>query len=52
MEKSGIYYVHTWSYDEANWSGSTLFVIKYKNLYQQSGANDLIGWQLEVGVAF
>ena len=37
--------------EEANWSGSTLFVIQYVNLYQQSGSNNLIGWQLEVGVA-
>ena len=37
--------------EEASWSGSTLFVINYVNLYQQSGSNNLIGWQLEVGVA-
>ena len=37
--------------EEANWSGSTLFVIKYVDLNQQSGSNNLIGWQLEVGVA-
>ena len=37
--------------EEANWSGSTLFVIKYVNLYQQSGKNNLIGWKLEIGVA-
>ena len=36
---------------EANWSGSALFVIKYVNLYQQSGLSNLIGWQLEMGVA-
>ena len=33
------------SAEEANWSGSTLFVIKYVNLYQQSGSSNLIGWQ-------
>ena len=37
--------------EEANWSGSALFVIKYRNLYQQSGSNNLIGWLLEVGRA-
>ena len=29
--------------EEANWSGSALFVIKYVNLYQQSGSSNLIG---------
>ena len=37
---------------EANWSGSALFVIQYENLYQQPGSSNLIGWKLEVGVAF
>ena len=37
--------------EEANWSGSALFAIKYVNLYQQSGSHNLIGWKLEVGVA-
>ena len=37
--------------DEAIWSGSALLVIKYVNLYQQSGSSSLIGWQLEVGMA-
>ena len=37
--------------EEANWSGSALFVIQYMNLYQQPGSSTLIGWQLEVGVA-
>ena len=37
--------------EEANWSGSALFVIKYVNLYQKSGSSNLIGWKLEVGVA-
>ena len=36
---------------EVNWSGSALFVIKYLNLYQQTGLSNLIGWKLEVGVA-
>ena len=31
--------------EEANWSGSALFVIKYVNLYQQSWSSSLIGWQ-------
>ena len=34
--------------EEANWSGSALFVIKYVNLYQQSGSSNLIGWKLEI----
>ena len=37
--------------EEANWSGSTLFAIKYVNPYQQSGSSDLIGWKSEMGVA-
>ena len=37
--------------EEANWSGSALFVIQYMNLYQQAWSSNLIGWQLEVGVA-
>ena len=36
---------------EANWSGSALFVFQYVSLYQQSGLSNLIGWQLEVGMA-
>ena len=36
---------------EANWSASALFVIEYMNLYQQSGSSNLIGWQLEMGMA-
>ena len=36
--------------EEANWSGSALFAIKYVNLYQRSGSSNLIGWKLEVGV--
>ena len=36
---------------EANWFGSSLFAIQYVNLYQQPGSSNLIGWQLEVGVA-
>ena len=36
---------------EANWSGFALFVIKYVNLYQQSGSSNLTGWKLEMGVA-
>ena len=39
--------------EEANWSGSALFVIKYMylSLYQQSWSSNLIGWQLEMGVS-
>ena len=37
--------------EEANWSGSALFVIKYVNLYQKPESSNLIGWKLEVGVA-
>ena len=37
--------------EEANWSGSALFVIHYVNLYQKPGSSNLIGWKLEVGVA-
>ena len=37
--------------EEANWSGSALFVIKYVNLYQQPSSSNLISWKLEVGVA-
>ena len=29
--------------EEANWSGSALFVIQYVNSYQQSGSSNLIG---------
>ena len=37
--------------EEANWSGSALFVIQYVNLYQQPGSSFLIGWKFETGVA-
>ena len=37
--------------EEANWSGSALFVIKNMNLYQQPGSSNLIGWKLEKGLA-
>ena len=37
--------------EEANRSGSALFVIKHMNLYQQPGSSNLIGRKLEVGVA-
>ena len=37
--------------EEANWSGSALFAIKYVNFYQKPGSSNLIGWKLEVGVA-
>ena len=32
--------------EEANWSGSALFVIKYVNFYQKPGSSNLIGWKL------
>ena len=37
--------------EEANWSGSALFVIKYVNFYRKPGSSNLIGWKLEVSVA-
>ena len=37
--------------EEANWSGSALFVIQYLNKYQQPESSNLIGSKLEVGVA-
>ena len=37
--------------EEANWSESALFVIKYVNLYQKPRSSNLTGWKLEVGVA-
>ena len=40
--------------EEANWSGSALFVINYVNFYhfyQKPGSSNLISWKLEVGVA-
>ena len=37
--------------EEASWSGSALFVIKYVNFYQKPGSSNLIGWKLEVGMA-
>ena len=30
--------------EEANWSGSALFAMKWVYLYQQSGSSNLIGW--------
>ena len=45
-------YQELWnSVEEANWSGYALFVIQYVNMYQQSGSNNKIGWQLKIGVA-
>ena len=37
--------------EEANWSGSALFGIKYVNFYQKPQSSNLIGWKLEVGMA-
>ena len=37
--------------EEANWSGSGLFVIKYVNFYLKSESRNLIGWKLDVGMA-
>ena len=36
--------------EEYNWSGSTLFVIKYVNFNQRPGSNNLVGLKLEVGL--
>ena len=36
--------------EEANWSGSAQFVIKYMHLHQKPGSSNLIGWKLEVGM--
>ena len=37
--------------EEATWSESALYAIKYVNLYQQSGSSNLTGRKLEMGVA-
>ena len=37
--------------EEANWSVSALFIIKYVSFYQKPGLSYLIGWKLEVGMA-
>ena len=37
--------------EDAKWSGSALFIIKYVNFYQKPGSSNLIGWKLEVGMA-
>ena len=37
--------------EEANWSGSALFVIKYANFYRNPGSSNLTGWKLEVSVS-
>ena len=37
--------------EEANWSGSALFVIKYVNFHQKPWSSNLIGWKLEEGMA-
>ena len=37
--------------EEANWSESALFDIKYKNFYQIPGSSNLIDWKLGVSVA-
>ena len=36
--------------EEANWSGSALFAIKYVNFYQKPESSNLFGWKLEVGM--
>ena len=36
--------------EEANWSGSALFVIKYANFFQKPRSSNPNGWKLEVGV--
>ena len=47
-----IQYINPSPSEEANWSGSALFAIKYVNLYQQSGSSNLTGWKLGMGMAF
>ena len=37
--------------EEANWSGSALFAIKFVSLYRKPRSSNLIGWKLEVGMA-
>ena len=37
--------------EEANWSRSALFAIKYVNMHHQSGSSNLICWKLEVSGA-
>ena len=37
--------------EEANWSGSALFIINNVNFYQKPESSNLIGWKLEVGMA-
>ena len=37
--------------EEVNWSGSVPFDIQHAALYQQSGLSNLIGRQVEMGVA-
>ena len=36
--------------EEASWSGSAQFVIKYVKFYHKLRSSNLIGWKLEVGV--
>ena len=40
------------AYEEANWSRSALFVVKYVKFYPKPGSSNLSGWKLKVGVAF
>ena len=35
--------------EEANWSGSALFVIKYVTFSQKPGLSNLIGWEIRSG---
>ena len=35
--------------EEANWSGSALFVIQHVNFYQKPGSSNLIGWETRSG---
>ena len=43
--------MHLQTAEEANWSGSALFVIQYVNLYQQTGSSNLNGWQSGRGIS-
>ena len=43
--------MHLETAEEANGSGSALFVIQYVNLYQQTGSSNLNGWQSGRGIS-
>ena len=43
--------IHTPTHLKKPTAGSAQFAIKYVNLYQQFGSNNLIGWKLQKGLA-